>query len=106
MAKRMISRKFRSIALANIIVSENLFDEWRVYCYSHPKIKSAYRLANLFLMNKGRHFLYKTPGNLDMSLNCSNLLDRYYEDYIPNDYPDGDIGSATFRELREQNGYF
>lgn len=78
MANHMVSRKFRSIALANIIVCNNLFDEWRIYCYKHPKIKSLYRLANLFLMNKGLHMIYATPEKLDFSLNCSNLLEVYY----------------------------
>lgn len=77
MAKRMISRKYRSILVANIIVEYNLFDEWRVYSYNHPKIKSPYRLANLFLLNK--RMLYKPVDKIDWTLNMSNLLERYYE---------------------------
>ena len=77
MAKRMLNRHYRSIAVANIIVEYNLFNEWRVYCYNHPKIKSHYRLANLFLLNK--KMLYKPVDKIDWSLNMSNLLDRYYE---------------------------
>lgn len=78
MSKRFLNRKQRSIILANLIVEHNLFDEWRVYSYQHPKIKSKYRLANLFMLNK--KLLYKTCENLDMSLNCDNLLDFYFED--------------------------
>lgn len=77
MAKRMLNRHYRSIAVANIIVEYNLFNEWRVYCYNHPKIKSHYRLANLFLLNK--KMLYKPVDKIDWSLNMNNLLDRYYE---------------------------
>lgn len=77
MAKRMISRKYRSIVLANIILVYDLFDEWRVYCYQHSKIKSLYRLGNLFLLNK--HMLYKPVDKIDWSLNMNNLLDRHYE---------------------------
>ena len=76
MAKRMISRKFRSIALANIILEYDLFDEWRIYCWSHPKIKSQYRLGNLFLLNK--RMLYKPVEKIDWSLNMNNLLERCY----------------------------
>ena len=76
MAKRFLNRKQRSIILANLIIKNNLFDEWRVYSYRHPKIKSAYRLANLFMLNK--KLLYRTCDNPDMSLNCDNLFERYY----------------------------
>lgn len=76
MAKRFLNRKQRSIILANLIIEHNLFDEWRVFAYSHPKVKSSYRLANLFMLKK--KLVYRTCENLDLSLNCDNLLERYY----------------------------
>lgn len=76
MAKRMLNRKIRSWAVANIILDNGLFDEWKIYCYSHPKVKSKYRLANLFLLNKG--LLYKHVENPISGLNMDTIEDYYY----------------------------
>lgn len=75
---RLVSRKFRSTALANIILQYGLFDEWKVYSYRHPKVKSKYRLANLFLMNKKMLYADLDFSKFDKDLNMSNLEDFWY----------------------------
>lgn len=75
---RLIPRSVRSWAVANIILDNGLFDEWRVYCYHHQKIKSKYRLANLFLLNKG--LLYKHVEKPISGLNMDNIEEYYYEE--------------------------
>lgn len=74
---KCVSRKGRSIACANIILDYGLFDEWKVFCYTHQKIKSKYRLANLFLLHK--KMLYKYVEKMNWSLNCDNLDQLYFE---------------------------
>lgn len=76
MRRMKISRKIRSQACANIILDCGLMDEFIVYRYNHPKIKSLYRLANLFLLNKKKRYL--VPSRIIDGLDMSNLFDYYY----------------------------
>lgn len=60
---------------ANIILDNCLFDEFKVFCYNHPKLKSKYRAANLFLIHKRMRYKvvdYPLPVNMD------SLEDYYY----------------------------
>lgn len=68
-------RSLRSWACANIILDNGLFDEWRIWCYNHPKIKSMYRSGNLFLLHKG--LLYKHVDN-PVNVNMDSIEDYYY----------------------------
>lgn len=104
MAKKMLDRKIRSWACANIILDNGLFDEWKVFCYAHPKIKSKYRSGNLFLLHK--KLRYKVVAN-PVNVNMDSLEDYYWDNYFePNDYDGSDIGSATVSEMKIQNGEF
>lgn len=77
MAKKMFDRKVRSVVVANIILEKGLFDEFAVFRYQHQKIKSMYRLANLFLLHK--KLRYVPVDKLNWSVNCSNLLEFYFQ---------------------------
>lgn len=78
MARRFkISRIIRSKLYANIILANGLFDDWKVYKYNHQKIKSDFRLANLFLLNK--KLRWSIPDKVIDGLNMNNLEDYYYE---------------------------
>lgn len=79
MSKRKGTRSIRSWALANIILQHDLFDEWRVYCYQHPKLKSAYRSANLFLLKKNLRYASVDPEK-NVSVNMDSLCDYVYGD--------------------------
>lgn len=77
--KRMkISRKTRSTMFANIILFNGLVPEFQAYRYSHPKIKSDFRLANLFLLNKKLRWC--VPDKVIEDVNMSNMIDYYYDD--------------------------
>ena len=76
MAKKLISRSIRSWACANIILANGLFDEFKVFSYQHPKVKSKYRLGNLFLLKK--KLLYKHVDN-PIDVNMDTLDEYYYE---------------------------
>lgn len=71
-----VNRKTRSWVCANIILAYDLFNEWRIFCWNHPKVKSKYRSANLFLLNKKlRYAMVDEPiSGIDMD----NLEDYYY----------------------------
>ena len=75
MAKRLVNRKIRSWACANIILDLGLA-EFRAFCVAHPKVKSNYRLANLFLLHKKK--LYHIVEKPISHINCDNFLDYYY----------------------------
>lgn len=77
MAKKIFDRKIRSVVVANIILDQGLFGEFAVFRYTHPKIRSMYRLANLFLLHK--KLRYVSVDNLNWNVNCSNLLEFYFE---------------------------
>ena len=78
MAKRFkISRIIRSKMFANIILANGLFNEWKVYKYNHSKIKSDYRLANLFLLNK--KLRWSIPDKFIEGLTMDNLEAYYYD---------------------------
>lgn len=69
-------RHIRSWMYANIILNHDLFNEWRIFCFKHPKIKSTVRSASMFLNHK--KMLYaSTP--VFYSVNMDTLVDYYYE---------------------------
>lgn len=77
MKKRFkISRKTRSWMYANIILANDLFNEFKVYKLNHPSIKSEFRLANLFLLNK--KLRWNVPEIIIHGLNMDNLEEYYY----------------------------
>lgn len=63
---------------ANILLFNGLVPEFQVYKYNHPKIKSDFRLANLFLLNK--KLRWNVPDKVLDDVNMSNLFDYYYDD--------------------------
>lgn len=77
MKRFKVSRKVRSWACANIILDKGLFDDWKIFCYNHPKIKSKYRSANLFLSH--RKLLYHIVDIPISGLNMDNLEDYYFD---------------------------
>ena len=76
MKKVVTPRHLKSWHIANIILDKGLFDEFRVWCYNHPKVKSQYRAGNLFLLNKGLR--YEHVSN-PVSVNMDTLLDYWFD---------------------------
>lgn len=70
-----VNRKFQSWICANIILEYDLVNEFKIFKVSHPKIKSMYRLANLFLIHKKMR--YKHCENPISGINCESLLEYY-----------------------------
>ena len=79
MSQRKGTRSLRSWALANIILQYDLFDEWRIFCYKHPKLISPYRSANLFLLHKKLRYATIDPCST-ISVNMESLIDYMYGD--------------------------
>lgn len=73
--KYKVPRSIKSWVLANIILAYGLFDEWRVFCYNHPKLKSNYRSASLFLLHKKLRY---APVDNPIKVNMDSICDYYY----------------------------
>lgn len=68
-------RSLRSWSCANIILYNGLFNEFKVWRYKHPKIKSAFRAGNLFLLHKGLKWsVVPNP----VKVNMDSIEDYYY----------------------------
>lgn len=75
MARFKVPRSYKSKILANIILSQGLFNDWRIFCYKHPKIKSKYRSANLFLLHRKLRYV---PVERVLDVNMDTIVDYYY----------------------------
>ena len=69
-------RHIKSWLYANIIINYDLFNEWRIFCYYHPKLKSKVRSASMFLNHK--KMIYAGFDKF-YEVNMDTLEDFYYE---------------------------
>ena len=69
-------RHLKSWRYANIILNYDLFNEWRMFCYKHPKIKSKVRSAAMFLNHKKMIYV---GFDKFYSVNMDTLEDFYFE---------------------------
>ena len=65
-----VPRSIRSSILANLILYNDLFDDFIIWTYHHPKIKSMFRAGKYFLANRELKFSafdikYHIPVNMD-----------------------------------------
>lgn len=72
-----LTRDVKSWVCANIIIDQNLIDDFVAWRAMHPKVKSAYRAGSLFLLN--RKIRYMIPKK-SYDVNMDNLRDWYYGD--------------------------
>lgn len=70
-----LNRDIKSWVCANIIIDQNLIDDFVAWRAMHPKIKSAYRAGSLFLFN--RKIRYSFPKKT-YDVNMDTLRDWYY----------------------------
>lgn len=77
MKKYRVPRSTKSWMLANIILQNDLFNDFKIYCYKHPKIKSQFRAANLFLLQRKLRYC---PVEHPVSVNMDSLEDYYFKD--------------------------
>lgn len=54
--KSSVPRSVKSWAMANILIEKDLVSDFFLWRYLHPNIKSMYRAASLYLLNKKIRF--------------------------------------------------